>query len=295
MDLQDLYNFVDFWSRRGDMPGMSPQVTNARDAMKDTGKVVDDYVLGGTYQANMRGQDALLRQLALNAAAGGVGAGVGAGAAKATTKLAPKVAALMQWIKPRDIGVHMSPYDDLPQILPNINKNKGAGEVPGFPLIEGQTYKLSSTNAFNQKLNPNELINSVENYLPNIPINPMGNKNIYITKSATGLLDPEHQYYVDAYNNVLKSGQPATMPGSLNARMIPSQKVVGSQTLTPLQQGVKLDDDIRNSLLDLIKKQQSLERMKSLARGTAVGGTAVGTALTPLAVARPALGFNNKK
>ena len=82
MDLQDLYNFVDFWSKRGDQPGTAPQITGLRDAMKDTGKIVDDYVLGGTYQANMRGQDELLKQLLINAALMGAGAGVGAGVGK---------------------------------------------------------------------------------------------------------------------------------------------------------------------------------------------------------------------
>ena len=289
MDLQDLYNFVDFWSKRGGQPGTAPQITNLRDAMKDTGKIVDDNILGGTFQANMRGQDALLRQLLINGALMGAGAGIGAGIGVGSAKVAPKIAALRQWIKPRDIGVHISPFDDLKQILPNVNKNMGAGEIPGFPLIEGQTYKLSSTNAYNQKLNPNELLDTVENYLPNVRINPMGNKNIYVTKSAKGLLDPEHQYYVDMYNN-----GSIEFPGSVNARMTPSQKVVGSGTITPMTEGNKLNDELKNELARLISKQQSLEKVKSVGRGALVGGSAVGTALTPLAVAKPALGFNKK-
>ena len=178
--------------------------------------------------------------------------------------------------------------------MPNVNRNQGAGEIPGFPLIEGQTYKLSSTNAYNQKLNPNQLLDSVENYLPNVRINPMGNKNIYVTKSAKGLLDPEHQYYVDMYNNAIVSGKPPTLPGSLNARMTPSQTVVGSGTITPMTEGNKLTDELRNELAKLISKQQSVEKVKSLGRSALVGGSAVGTALTPLAVAKPALGFNKK-
>lgn len=286
MDLQDLYNFVDFWSKRGNQPGTAPQVTGLRDAMKDTGKVIDNNVLGGTFQANMRGQDALLRQLLISGALMGAGAGVGVGSAK----VAPKIGALRQWIRPRDIGVHISPFDDLKQILPNINRNQGAGEIPGFPLLAGQTYKLSSTNAYNQKLNPNELLDTVENYLPNVRINPMGNKNIYVTKSRQGFLDPEHQYFKDMYENGA-----VDFPGSLNARVTPSQTVVGSGTITPMTAGNKLTDELRNELAKLISKQQSVEKVKSLGRSALVGGSAVGTALTPLAVARPALGFNNKK
>jgi|688.fasta_scaffold306834_2 hypothetical protein len=285
--LNTLANQVAFWQKNN--PTSSPLVNNAKNTIKDIGRVADDYVGGGMGQAALRGPDALSRQLLLNTALYGASAGIGAGIGAGSAKLTPKIAALRQWIKPRDIGVHISPFDDLQQILPNININKGAGEIPGFPLIEGQTYKLSSTNAYNQKLNPNELLDSVENYLPNVKINPMGNKNIYVTKSTKGLLDPEHQYYVDMYNN-----GSIEFPGSVNARMTPSQTVIGSKTINALQEGNKLGDELKNELAKLIAKQQSLEKVKSVGRGAVVGGSAVGTALTPLAVAKPALGFNNK-
>ena len=290
MDINDLYNFFDFWSKSGQQPGTPTIVNDTRDLFKKTGKLVDDNVLGGTFQANMRGRDALLRQLLINGAVGGAGAGIGSGIGVGSAKVAPKIAALRQWIKPRDIGVHISPFDDLNKILPNINKNMGAGEIPGFPLIEGQTYKLSSTNAYNQKLSPNELLDSVENYLPNVKLNPMGNKNIYVTKSQQGFLDPEHQYFKDMYENGA-----VDFPGSLNARVTPSQKVVGSKTVNAIQEGNRLNNELKNELARFIAKQQSLEKVKSLGRGAVVGGSAVGTALTPLAVAKPALGFNNKK
>jgi hypothetical protein len=286
--LRKLQEQVNFW--RQDSPASSPVLNSAKSTIRDIGRTADNYVAGGMGQAALRGPDALSRQIMLNAIGGLVGAGIGAGAAKATTKITPQIAALREWIRPRDIGVHISPFDNLDTILPNINRNMGAGEIPGFPLIEGQTYKLSSTNAYNQKLNPNELLDTVENYLPNVRINPMGNKNIYVTRSPKGLLDPEHQYYVDMYNN-----GSIEFPGSVNARMTPSQTVIGSGTITPMTQGNKLTDELKNELARLISKQQSLEKVKSLGRGAVVGGTAVGTALTPLAVARPALGFNNRK
>lgn len=288
MDLNDLYNFVDFWKR--DSPASSPALNSAKSTVRDIGRTADNYVAGGMGQAALRGPDAFSKQVMLNALMMLAGEGVGYGLNKGANAVAPKIAALRQWIKPRDIGVHISPYDDLKQILPNVNRNQGAGEIPGFPLIEGQTYKLSSTNAYNQKLNPNELLDTVENYLPNVRNNPMGNKNIYVTRSPKGLLDPEHQYYVDMYNN-----GSIEFPGSVNARMTPSQTVVGSGTITPMTEGNKLNDELKNELARLISKQQSLEKVKSLGRGAVVGGSAIGTALTPLAVARPALGFNNKK
>ena len=292
MDINDLYNFVDFWSKSGQQPGTPTIVNDTRDAFKATGKVVDDYVLGGTYQANMRGQDALLRQLLINGAFIGAGAGVGKGLGMAATKFAPKISALRQWMKPRDIGIHLSPYDDLDTIVPNVNRNTGAGEIPGFPLIDGQTYKLSSTNAYNQKINPNQLVDSAENYLPNVPINPMGNKNIYVTKSQIGKLDPEHEYWL----SLQKSGNTGNnaLPNTLNARMAPSQAVINSKTLAVNQTGNKINDELKRELARFIAKQQSLEKVKSVGRRALVGGSTAGTALTPLAVAKPALGLNKK-
>jgi hypothetical protein len=285
--LRKLQEQVAFWQK--DNP-TTPLVNQAKGTIRDVGRVADDYLMGGMGQSALRGPDALSRQIMLNAIGGLAGAGIGAGAAYGVPKIPSKVNALMQWIKPRDIGVHISPFDDLKQILPNINVNKGAGEIPGFPLIKGQTYKLSSTNAYNQKLNPNELLNSVENYLPNVKLNPMGNKNIYVTKSQQGFLDPEHEYFRDMYENGA-----VDFPGSLNARVTPSQKVVGTKTINAIQEGNRLNDELKNELARFIAKQQSLEKAKSVGRSALVGGSAVGTALTPLAAARPALGFNNKK
>jgi hypothetical protein len=286
--LRKLQEQVNFW--RQDSPTSSSALNSAKGTIRDIGRTADTYIGGSMGQSALRGPDALSRQIMLNAIGGLAGAGIGAGAAKVVPKITPQIAALREWIKPRDIGVHISPFDDLKQILPNININKGAGEIPGFPLVQGQTYKLSSMNAYNKRLNPNQLLDTVENYLPNVRINPQGNKNIYVTKSPVGKLDPEHQYFVDMYEN-----GSIEFPGAVNARMAPSQTVIGSKTLTPLQQGNKLDDELKKELAKLIKKQQSLEKAKSVGRSALVGGSAVGTALTPLAAARPALGFNNKK
>jgi hypothetical protein len=312
MDLQDLYNLVDFLSKRGDQPGTAPQVTALRDVMKDTAKVADDYVGAGMGQAALRGPDALSRQIMLNAIGGLAGAGIGTGAAKATTKLAPKVEALMQWIKPRDIGVHISGFNDLPEILPNINVGRGAGPIPDFPLVPNQTYKFSSRDYLNKKMTPDALISSAERYIPNIaPRNDVGTRNFYVTKSLLGKMDPETQILID---NIAK-GNYSSWLVPRNGRITPKQEILSSlQVTTPdyvdwaergmvnlppntpvLEYANKIPDSLRNNLIEIIKKQQSVEKVKSLGRGAAVGGTAVGTALTPLAVARPVLGFNKKK
>lgn len=299
MDLQDLYNFVDFWSKRGGQPGTAPQVTGLRDAMKDTGKVVDDYVLGGTYQANMRGQDALLRQLALNAIAGGVGAGLGYGASKVVpkvgAKLVPQVAALRQWIKPRDIGVHLSPFENLDTILPNINKNMGAGETIGYPLVPGQTYKLSSVDVNGLKVPAKTLSDIVEEYsgaFANKTDN--GILNAYVTRSKTGLPDPE---VLGSIGKKFNYGNQEIAVNGANARITPKQNVLGSiKVWAPSGEEPigYFTETQKEQLAKFIAKQQLLEKVKSLGRGAVVGGSAAGTALTPLAVTKPALGFNNK-
>lgn len=311
MDLQDLYNFVDFWSKRGDQPGTASQVTGLRDALKDTGKVVDDYVLGGTYQANMRGQDALLRQLALNAVAGGVGAGLGYGASKVGTKLAPKVSALVEWMRPRDVGIHLSPYNDLPEILPNVNVNAGAGAIPDFPLVPNNTYKFSGIDLKGNRISPDALVDSAERYIQNIPIRDLDEalRSMYITKSKLGQLDPETQVLGNMIEQGYKNSPSWYVPK--NGRITPNQEVLKSIKFAPedwagavrsipadtpvLNQMNRLPETTKQQLADFIKKQQLLEKVKSVGRTAAVGGSAVGTALTPLAVARPALGLNNKK
>ena len=315
MDINDLYNFVDFWSKSGEQPGTLPIVNKTRDAFKETGKVVDDYVLGGTYQANMRGQDALLRQLALNAVAGGVGAGVGVGAAKVVpkvgAKLAPQVAALRQWIKPRDIGIHLSPYNDLPKILPNVNVNTGAGAIPDFPLVPNNTYKFSGIDLKGNKISPDALVDSAERYIQNIPIRDLDEalRSMYVTKSKLGKLDPETQ----VLGNMIERGYSKSPSWYVpkNGRIAPSQEVLQSIKFAPedwagavrsipsntpvLNQMNRLPETTKQQLVDFIKKQQLLEKVKSVGRGALVGGSAAGTALTPLAVARPALGFNNRR
>ena len=283
--LNTLANQVAFWQK--DNPTTSPALNSAKGVIKNTGRLADTYIGGGMGQAALRGTDALSRQIALNAALMLAGEGVGSGLARGAEYVSPKLQALRQWIKPRDIGVHMSPFDIPERVLPNINTNMGAKEIPGFPLVEGQTYKLSSRNAYDYKLNPNELIDSVQEYISNIPINNMGNKNIYITKSPLGAVDPEHLFLKQAWDEGA-----ADIPSQyLNSRITPSQTIVASKTVPHN----RITEETRNELAKLIRKQQSLEKVKSVGRGAVVGGATAGTALAPFVAAKPVLGFNNKK
>jgi len=310
--LNTLANQVAFWQKNN--PTSSPLVNNAKNTIKDIGRVADDYVGGGMGQAALRGPDDLSRQLLLNTAlygaSAGIGAGIGAGAAKATTKLAPKVEALMQWIKPRDVGIHLSPYNDLPKILPNVNVNTGAGGIPDFPLLQNTTYKFSGVDLNNKRISPDALIDSAEKYIQNIPIRDYNEalRSMYITKSKIGQLDPETEVLGRMIEQGYKTSPSWYVPK--NARITPNQEILKSIKFAPedwagavrsvpsntpiLNQMNRLPETTKQQLVDFISKQQSLEKVKSVGRGAVVGGSAVGTALTPLAVAKPALGFNNK-
>ena len=277
MDLQDLYNLVDFLSKRGDQPGTAPQVTALRDIMKDTAKVADDYVGGGMGQAALRGPDALSRQIMLNAIGGLAGVGIGAGAAKATTKLTPKVEALMQWIKPRDIGVHLSPFDDLKKIQYGLNSNQGARATEKFPLVPNQTYKLSSTDVNNVKMPAEFVAESASDYSFNIPPNDEGFINAYVTRSRVGDIDPEVARSVG--RKMLYGNQDVATFGA-NSRIVPQQKVVNNLRIA---KGDIYDEfSFRNKELkkleQIIESEKKKELARSILRGSAVGGAVVAPA-----------------
>ncbi len=112
MDLQELLNTlanqVAFWQGRNDRYN-APVVNEARNVIRDTGRVADDFIGGGMGQAALRGPDALTRQLLLNAALTAGAAGVGAGVGKVATQIAPKVspeiAALRNFLNREDIMI----------------------------------------------------------------------------------------------------------------------------------------------------------------------------------------------
>lgn len=297
MDLQELLNTlanqVAFWQK--DNP-RTPLLNQAKGTVRDVGRVADDYVGMGMGQAALRGPDELSRQIQLNAIGGLIGSGIGTGAAIATTKLAPQVAALRQWIKPRDIGVHLSPFENLDTILPNINKNMGAGETIGYPLVPGQTYKLSSVDVNGLRVPPKTLSDIVEEYS-----GAFANKtddgilNAYVTRSKIGLPDPE---VLGSIGKKFKYGNQEIAVNSANARIIPKQNVLGSVKVWAPSGEEPIGyftETQKEQLARFIAKQQLLEKLRSVGRGAVVGGSAAGTALTPLVASRPALGFGNRR
>jgi hypothetical protein len=282
MDLEELIRKlqgqVDFW--RKDSPASSPALNRAKDTIRTTGKIVDDQLLGGTFQANMRGPDALLRQLALNAALAGAGAGTGVGLSKASTKVAPRISALMEWIRPRDIGVHLSPFDDLKKIQYGFNSNQGARATEKFPLVPNQTYKLSSTDVNNVKMPAEFVAESASDYSFNIPPNDEGFINAYVTRSRVGDIDPEVARSVG--RKMLYGNQDVATFGA-NSRIVPQQKVVNNLRI---QKGDIYDEfSFRNKELkkleQIIESEKKKELARSILRGSAVGGAVA----TPVGVA----------
>lgn len=279
--IRKLQEQVDFW--RKDSPASSPALNRAKDTIRTTGKIVDDQLLGGTFQANMRGPDALLKQLALNAALAGAGAGIGYGASKATTKLAPKVSALMEWIKPRDIGVHLSMIDDLDKIKYGINTNLGARASEKFPIVPDMTYKLSSTDINGKKMPADFLVSSAEEYSGAFwPYDEENYINAYVTKSKLGEIDPEILSKVGKkyiYNNQSYYKNDPVAEYGLNSRMTPEQTVVNKVKVnTPFENEGAFTAKQTKELEKVIKSERAKELLRSMLRGSAVGGAVVAPA-----------------
>lgn len=278
MDLQELLNTlanqVAFWQK--DNP-RTPLLNQAKGTIRDVGRVADDYVGMGMGQAALRGPDALSRQIQLNAIGGLAGAGIGAGAARATTKLSPKVEALMQWIKPRDIGVHLSPFDDLKKIQYGFNSNQGARATERFPLVPNQTYKLSSTDVNNVKMPAEFVAESASDYSFNIPPNDEGFINTYVTRSRLGDIDPEVARSVG--RKMLYGNQDVATFGA-NSRIVPQQKVVNNLRIAKgdIYDEFSFSNKELKKLEQIIESEKKKELARSILRGSAVGGAVVAPA-----------------
>lgn len=137
MDLQELLNTlanqVAFWQGKNDRYNV-PVVNEARDIIKTTGKIADDYIGGGLGQAALRGPDALSRQIALNAALLALGEGASYGIGKAATKLGPKIApelaALRNYLRNQQVVLHGSPLPvEGNQLIP-VAGSQAAQDIP---------------------------------------------------------------------------------------------------------------------------------------------------------------------
>lgn len=272
MDINDLYNFVDFWSKSGQQPGTPTIVNDTRDLFKETGKLVDDYVLGGTYQANMRGQDALLKQLLINAALMAAGEGAGKVFTKLGPKVAPKFEPLIQFLKrnllPQEVGLHHSitPPSGIP-FTGQVNTSVADRAFTALDQKPGYSYfwdtgkgKSGIEEALNQidfqtrKLADDRLLDAGQNAVG------------YVTRVPRGLSAPDE--------NVL---------GTI-AREVPApQQIVGSVVGTgkPFAQMKTFSQADKDALMKLIQSEKQKELIKSIGKisgvsSPLVGGTAYG-------------------
>jgi hypothetical protein len=164
--------------------------------MKDTGKVVDDYVLGGTYQANMRGQDALLRQLLINAGFMAAGAGVGAGVGKVAQKATPELAALRNYLTKQQVVLHgtptrvtgnkLIPYAGS-EVSPeaanifSINPNRGIGDIQNDAIRDVMYYSdtpFGSRGYFPKGMSKDEIANAITNQQPTVVVGRTPKSNL---------------------------------------------------------------------------------------------------------------------
>jgi hypothetical protein len=272
MDINDLWNFLDFWSKSGDQPGTAPIVNDTRDFFKETGKVVDDYVLGGTFQAGMRGQDELLKQLLINAALMGGGAGVGKGIGVAGKKVAPKFKPLIQFLKrsllPEEIGLHHSitPPSGIP-FTGQVNTSVADRAFTALDQKPGYSYFWDTGKG---KSGIEEALNQIDfqtRKLADDRILDAGQDAVgYVTRIPRGLSAPDE--------NVL---------GTI-AREVPApQQIVGSVVGSgkPFAQMKTFSQADRDALMKLIQNEKQKQLIKSIGKisgvsSPLVGGTAYG-------------------
>ena len=103
-------------------PSKDPKITELEELLLQMAKTTDDFALGGTGRAYMKGPDEFLKQLALNAGLSAVGGVVAKGGAKVAQKGVDSgllQRALLKLTK-QQIGTHSSPVKNIKSILPNV-------------------------------------------------------------------------------------------------------------------------------------------------------------------------------
>lgn len=138
-----------FWQGKNDRYNV-PIVNDTRNLIKSTGKIADDFILGGTGQAALRGPDDLTKQILLNAALMAASAGVGKGVGMAATKLAPKIspqlAALRNYLSNEQIMIR-GLRGDGGQLLTNrygTALGPSGYKMPGVVAPEGIVHPIQS-------------------------------------------------------------------------------------------------------------------------------------------------------
>ena len=147
--LEQLAQTAAFWQGKNDRYNV-PIVNETRNLVKSTGKIADDFILGGTGQAALRGPEDLTKQILLNAALMAASAGVGKGVGMAATKLAPKIspelAALRNYLSNEQIMIR-GLRGDGGQLLTNrygTALGPSGYKMPGVVAPEGIVHPIQS-------------------------------------------------------------------------------------------------------------------------------------------------------
>lgn len=137
-----------FWQGKNDRYNV-PIVNDTRNLIKSTGKIADDFILGGTGQAALRGPDDLSKQILLNAALMSVSAGAGKGVGMAATKLAPKIspelAALRNYLSREQIMIR-GQRGSGGEVFGSVSPFRAPStyEMPSVATPEGFVHKIQS-------------------------------------------------------------------------------------------------------------------------------------------------------
>ena len=179
----------------GTPPAQNNKVTQAQGLARTAAQTLDQTLAGGMIGAGVKGNKALAKQAAVNAAALGVGYVAG--------KTVQKVAQSLP-----EVGVHFSKTPNLKKIVydPGTANTGGGGSMPG------QTYKFSGRDVLGNKIPASKLAESTEHMKWILKDDTTA--SAYITRSSRGVRDPEVISYADRDLYVESS------------RMTPKQKVV---------------------------------------------------------------------
>lgn len=117
-------NIVSPWL--GTPPGQNNKVTQAQGLARTAAQTLDQTFAGGMIGAGVKGNTALAKQAAVNAAALGASAAVGYGVSKVAGAVTESgaLAQILNKVKGQEVYLHGSPKSGIKQINPTIGANR---------------------------------------------------------------------------------------------------------------------------------------------------------------------------
>jgi hypothetical protein len=110
----------------GTPPAQNKSVTQAQGLARSAAQTLDQTFAGGMIGAGVKGNKALAKQAAVNAAALGAGAAVGYGVSKVAGAVTESgaLAQILNKVKAQEVYLHGSPKSGIKQINPTIGANR---------------------------------------------------------------------------------------------------------------------------------------------------------------------------